>query len=370
MDYPARRRAKFARSLKGDGLDAFLVTNPVNVTYLTGFTGDSSFVIVTPKRSVLVSDTRFTGQIQDECPNIETSIRGHNRTTWQEAAHVLNKIGVRTVGVESRHLTLADADKLRELVPTIDWSPRAGRVEELRAIKDESEVAEIREAVRIAERAFAMFRAMLQPSDTEKELADALDGYIRRAGGVGSAFPTIVAAGPRSALPHCPPTGQRVGESDFLLVDWGACGRIYRSDLTRVIRTPSAAGPRRGRERVETKLEKIYTVVLSAQARAIAAIRPGVSAREVDAAARSFIAEAGYDKYFTHGLGHGIGLNVHEAPDLRSTSDDVLQAGMVTTVEPGIYLPGFGGVRIEDDVLVTPDGCEVLTSVPRDWKTA
>jgi Xaa-Pro aminopeptidase len=220
----------------------------------------------------------------------------------------------------------------------------------------------MREAVAIAERAFTVFRSLLRPDDCEKDLADSLDGYVRRCGGLGCCFPPIVAVGERAALPHCPPTRRRVAESDLLLVDWGATGPgHYKSDLTRVLRTrtnPVSSGP-------GPRLEEIHALVARAQQAAIAAVRPGVPAREVDGAARAVIAEAGYAEQFNHGLGHGIGLEVHEAPAVRPNSDTVLEPGMVFTIEPGVYLPGWGGVRIEDDVLVRPDGCEVLTHVPR-----
>ena len=368
MNYPARRRQRLIRSLKEANLDAFLVTNPLNVFYLTGFTGDGSFVIVSPKRTILVSDTRFTIQIEEDCPELETAIRGHNKTTWQEAVDVLAKLGFRSVGVESQHLTLANLDRLNEAAPEITFVPRQNGVESLRIIKDDSEIAAIREAIGFGQRAFTMLQAMLSPGDTEKELADALEGYIRRAGGHGTSFETIVAVGERSALPHAVPSQHRIEEADFFLLDWGAMGTRYTSDLTRVIRSPFNP-QRKGRQRVETKLEKIYTVVLQAQTRAIAAVGPGVAVAVIDAAARSFIEGAGFGKEFNHGLGHGIGLQVHEAPDIRSTSVEVLQTGMVFTIEPGIYIPGFGGVRLEDNILVTPDGFEILSSgIQKEWE--
>jgi Xaa-Pro aminopeptidase len=359
MHEPTLRRERLAPALAEARLDALLVTDPLNVHYLTGFTGDSSFVIVRPGRAILVSDTRFGVQIKEDCPGLEAAIRGHNKTTWQEAADVLAKLGVRDVGVEGAHLTLANFENLKGLAPAVNFAPTQNLIENLRIIKDESEIAAIRAAVECGRRAFRMFTAMLSPCDTEKELADALEGYVRRAGGSRTSFETIVAVGDRSALPHAVPGGRRVEESGFLLLDWGAAGRYYTSDLTRVVRNPFGG-------RVESRLEKIYTVVLQAQARAIAAVHPGAAAKDVDAAARSFIDEAGFGNEFNHGLGHGIGLKVHEAPDLRSTSADVLRPGMVLTIEPGIYIEGLGGIRIEDDVLVTPDGREVLSaSVPK-----
>lgn len=356
MDYPARRRQRLARTLKGDDLDGLLVSNPVNVTYLTGFSGDSSYLVLTAKRALLVTDARFTEQVAEECPGLDAHIRTPEQPLPKATAAALDRLGVRRVGFEASHLTVADLETLRGEARSSDWKPVAGRVEELRARKDPSEVAAIREAIAIAERAFAMFVAMIQPEDTEKDLCDNMDGYVRRAGGTGCSFPSIVAAGARAALPHAPPTERAVGEAGLLLVDWGAAGRFYKSDLTRVL-----AG-----RTISPKLEKVYGVVLKAQERAIRAIRPGVKARDVDAEARSFLAREGYGAHFGHGLGHGIGLQVHEAPALRPTSDVVLEAGMVITVEPGVYLRGWGGVRIEDDVLITPEGCEVLTSVPKD----
>ena len=364
MDPAAPRRERLARLLPAEGVDALAVTSVVNVTYLTGFTGDSSVLVLTRDRAILVSDPRYVGQIADECPAIETHIRTTAQKLPEVVGHVLAKLGCNGVACESNGLTLAEAEALAAAAPTVSWKPCADRVERLRLIKDEVELAAIRSAIAIAERAFAAFRGLLRPDDCEKDLADALDGFVRRCGGVACSFPPIVAVGERAALPHCPPTQKRVAESELLLVDWGATepGQ-YRSDLTRVLRTrrkpPSTAtsGPR---------LEDIHALVLRANQQAIAAVRPGVSAKQVDAAARSVIAAAGYAEQFSHGLGHGIGLEVHEGPAIRGTSDTVLEPGMVFTIEPGVYLPGWGGVRIEDDVLVTADGCEVLSHVPRE----
>jgi Xaa-Pro aminopeptidase len=356
MDYAAQRRQNLARCLADEGLDALLNTSPISVSYLTGFSGDSSHLILAPGRAVLVSDARYTEQIAAECPGLETVIRPTAQTVLQASAGVLNRLGARAIGFESNHLTVADWETFRDLVKTAEWKPGRDRVERLRAVKDPSEVAAIREAIDFAERAFTVFRALLRPEDREKDLCDALDHYMRRTGAQGASFPSIVAVGERAALPHAPPTEKAVAEDDLLLVDWGASGRFYKSDLTRILST----------RRISPKLEEVYKVVLTAQERAIRTIRPGVKGCDVDAAARTVIAEAGYGDFFGHGLGHGIGLQVHEGPALRPDSDAVLEPGMVTTVEPGIYLPGWGGVRIEDDVLVTPDGCEVLTRVAKD----
>jgi Xaa-Pro aminopeptidase len=368
MDDPfAHRRERLARSLAEDGADAYLVSSPVNVSYLTGFSGDSSFLVVGPGRSLMVSDARFTEQLAEECPGLEAFIRPAAQRPLAAVAEALARLGHRAVGFERTAVTVGDYEALRDLAPSVSWTGVTDRVERLRMVKDDGEVRAIRAAIAVAERAFQALTALVRPEDTERELCDRMEDFLRRAGGNGSSFPPIMAVGPRAALPHAPPTDRRVGDGDVLLVDWGASGPFYKSDLTRVLDTRRTAvfdragngGPR---------LEDVHAVVRRAQERAIRAVRPGVEAQAVDAEARAVIAEAGYGDCFGHGLGHGIGLQVHEAPAVRPHSTTVLEPGMVFTVEPGVYLPGWGGVRIEDDILVTPDGCEVLTTVPRELR--
>ncbi len=369
MDYPARRREMLSPFLAEEGVDAFLLSDPVNVTYLTGFSGDSSTLILSRRRAILVSDGRFTEQIGQECPGLETHIRPSKQNIVAASAEVLSKKGLKCVGFESGHVSVADLESFREMAPGIDWKGGRDRVERLRTVKDPSEVLALREAIRFAERAFAMFRAMLRPEDSEKTLTDAMEGYVRRAGGQCSSFPSIVAVAERAALPHAPATERVVGDSRLVLVDWGASGRFYKSDLTRLLiprnyaASPKSAPP-------DDTLRKVYDVVLRAQEAGIRAIRPGVTGHEVDAAARAVIADAGYGERFLHSLGHGLGMRVHEGPSLRIDSTDVLQAGNVVTVEPGIYIPGWGGIRIEDDILVVEDGFEVMTTVPKDYDSA
>jgi Xaa-Pro aminopeptidase len=359
------RRERLWQAVQSEGLDGLLVTNPVNVTYLTGFSGDSSYLALSGSRTILVSDGRFTEQIAEECPGLDAHIRPPTQLMPQTTAEVLQGLGVRNVGFESAHLTVADLQNLSGHAKTVNWAVGEDRVEKLRLCKDADEIAQIRDAIRIAERAFVIFRAMLRADDREKDLADAMEMYIRRAGGKGSSFPPIMAGGPRAALPHAPTTTRRVGDDELLLVDWGASGAFYKSDLTRVL-WYRHNGADSESNIAHSKLEQVFEVVLEAQRRAIAAIRPGAIGSEVDAAARSYIADSGYGSYFTHGLGHGIGLQVHEGPALRPTSTTVLQAGMVVTVEPGIYLPGWGGVRIEDLVVVTKTGNRILSRSPKE----
>lgn len=378
MNYPQQRRATLNQTLKARDLDGFLVTAAVNVTYLSEFTGDSSYYAILPKTTVLVSDTRFEEQIREECPNQDAVIRPHNKTTLEAAAEVLVKSGAKAVGVEGNRITLGELEALKQLAPKITFVPVEGAIEAQRAVKDPGEVEKIREAIKVAERGFKMFVATLREADTEKDMVDALEGYVRRAGAKCTSFPPIVAVGERGALPHASPTARTLGDGSKLLVDWGA-DLGYKSDITRTLRSPFGTSPSRRNkmERVGYDFEKLYAVVLAAQNAAMAALRPGAKAKDVDAAARKVIAGAKFDKYpdlklgdfFTHGLGHGIGLEIHEAPKIRANSEDVIEAGMVVTIEPGIYIPGWGGIRIEDDVLVTHDGCKLLTTLSREPAT-
>jgi Xaa-Pro aminopeptidase len=369
MDSFAERRQRLARQLASEGIDLLLVSNPVNVSYLTNFGGDSSYLLVGGKRAVLISDGRFTEQIAEECPGLEALIRPASKPLQDTAAETITRLDANAVGFESGHLTVSDFESLKAATPTADWIAARDRVERLRAIKDASEIEQIREAIRFAELAFEQFRSGLQPADTEKKLSDEMEALVRESGGRSTSFPTIVAVGARAALPHAPPSEHRVDEAELLLVDWGASGRFYKSDLTRVLlpRKTSPLWHADGPDlHLEPKLREIYGVVLRAQQAAIAALRPGVKTADVDSAARGVIAVAGYGDFFTHSTGHGLGMQVHEAPLLRPGSNGVLEAGMVVTIEPGIYIPKWGGVRIEDDVVIRPDGCEVLTHVPKD----
>jgi Xaa-Pro aminopeptidase len=405
MNYLLQRRQSLIQSFKKQSLDGFLVTNPVNVTYLTGFTGDSSFLVVTPKTGILISDPRFEQQIKEECfvpdegkggehasnyprtikakgpgkdEGLEAHIRSHTKTIYEAAAEVLTKTGAKSVGVEGTRLTLGELELLKQLAPKVTFVPVEGLIEDQRVIKDPGEVKHIREAITMAERAYRMFIATLRDTDTEKDMVDALEGYVRRAGGRSTAFPTIVAVGERGALPHAPPTSKMLNEGSKVLIDWGA-DLLYKCDLTRTLRSMFGTTPTRRNkfERVGVPFEWVYNVVLQAQNAALAAIRPGVPAKEVDAAARQVFAAARNKDvphlklldHFTHGLGHGIGLEVHEAPRIRPNSEDILKEGMVVTIEPGVYIPGWGGVRIEDDVLVTHNGATLLTTLPREAST-
>ena len=351
-----QRRGKVRKALARLGVDSLLVTNFTNVTYLTGFTGDDSYLLLSTEKEVLVTDPRYTTQLEDECPGLELFVRQPGATMLEGIARVAVAMKTRRLGIEGNSMTVSLREQIEKKLEQVSLLTTSGVVEVLREIKDRDEIEQIRQAVRYAERAFAVVRQTLQPERTEKQVANQLEYQMREFGAKGPSFESIVGVGPRAALPHGRPSDKRIGESEFVLIDWGANGRLYKSDLTRLVVTG----------KISPKLKRVYGVVLQAQLRAIASIRPGVAASEVDGVARSVIAKAGFDRYFGHSLGHGIGLDIHEGPRLAKSNQGPLKPGMVVTVEPGIYLPGWGGVRIEDDVLVTRSGHEVLTSTPKE----
>lgn len=300
------RRVKLVRQVKKAGVDALLVTNFTNVSYLTGFTGDDSFLLLGDGVEVLISDSRYTTQIGEECPSLEVAIRKPGEPMSKAVARVTRRCKSAKIGFESGSTTVAQWEALRDNVKSSELIPVDGLVEGLRMVKDRDEVAAIRDAIHQAERGFDVMRATLVGSMTERQAAFDLEHVMRRFGAKGSSFPIIVAVGNRAALPHGRPTEALISGADFTLVDWGATsGQGYKSDLTRLVVTG----------KISPKLAKVYRVVLTAQRRAIEAIRPGVRCCDVDAIARDIIEKSGFGR-FSHSLGHGIGLDIHEGPRL------------------------------------------------------
>ncbi len=354
-DYSARRQAVRER-LRELQADAFLISSPFNVTYLTGFTGEDSSLLLLEETELLVSDARYQQQLAEECPEIELHIRPPSTNLLTACCEVIKRRRVVRLAVEADHISHANYKLLEDLLGGDCLAAASGWVEQLRMIKDRWELERIERAVVMAERAFESLRGWLTPETTEKQVADFLESAIRHLGGKQSAFPVIVGVGPRAALPHGRPGPQRVGEHPLLLIDWGANEGQYLSDLTRVLVT----------SRIGRKLVRIYQAVLDAHLAAEKLLRPGVTAEAVDQAARAELEKAGLGSYFNHGLGHGFGLQIHEAPRLAARQPLPLEAGMVITIEPGVYQRGWGGVRLEDDYLIVRDGCRRLSSLPRE----
>ena len=360
------RRDRLRAKLAQDGVDAYLISGVANVTYLTGFKGEASHLVVSKNKDILVSDARFTEQIKNECPGLEALIRPPTKKTLDMVAEAIRSIKALSIGFECQVLTVSDFESLKELLPECSWLATRERVETQRMVKEPIEIEAICEAIKMAQDAFTSIKKSLLTSQSEKNVADELERLMRSMGAQCAAFPIIIAAGLNAALPHASPSQHCIGNENLLLIDWGASSPSgYKSDLTRVLDTHSFSKTK-GQTETKDKLRKIYSIVLGAQKAAFNTIKPGVKALEVDHAARQFIADAGFGDYFGHGLGHGIGLQIHEAPWFRPGSETVLEPGMVFTLEPGIYLPGWGGVRIEDNILVTSSGAQYLTGISRE----
>lgn len=354
-----RRLVDLADDLAELELDLMVVSSVHNVTWLTGFTGDSSLVVVHRDGAVLLTDSRYTEQAERETTGLV--VREQHDGLTAELVSVVAETGARRVGLESAHVTLKFRDTLEEKLSEAGLAEASlvgtdEVVERRRMIKTPTEVEAIRQAIEAAERGLAEVLSEGLPQVTEKQFADRLEFAMRRHGASCSSFEPIVAYGPNRSLPHYRPGDVAPDRSAPVLVDWGARVGVFNSDLTRVFYHHS----------MDDFDREIYPIVLEAQRRAIECIAPGVTAGRVDAVARDYIAERGYGEHFGHSLGHGVGLQVHEEPGIRKTSTRELVPGMVFTVEPGIYVPGRGGVRIEDMVLVTDDGVEVLTGYPKD----
>ncbi|MEM8735234.1 MAG: Xaa-Pro peptidase family protein [Planctomycetota bacterium] len=348
-----------------DGLgecDSLLVTCENNVRYLTGFTGDSSYLLISSggdENALLISDPRYDEQIQRQCPGLETHIRAPSEVLDTIAAEQINGRNLKRTGFESQHVTYDLYQRLKEAC-ACELAPTSQAVESLRMIKDDSEIAILEQAVEIAQNAFVAMKSQLKADDCERDLAFSIESRIRALGGEGCSFNPIVAVGANAALPHAEPGENQIYESPLLLVDWGATVQGYRSDLTRLIFSGPTTGPGMA------EIEDAYGAVLESQLAAIDMLGPGVQGSEVDAVVRDVLRRYGVEERFNHGLGHGIGLDIHESPRMGKNFPQPLQAGMVITVEPGVYFPGLGGIRIEDDVLVTKTGCRVLSSLPKD----
>lgn len=349
------RIEKLRKLLADQQVDCLLVTGETDVRYLAGFSGDSSYLLISASRAAILSDRRYETQIENECDGLEAFVRGPERTMTQLVGEAIEDFAAKTVGLDANEISWGAVEGFRKQAANATFVQADGLVPQLRSIKEPREIETIRQAVRIAQRTFNAIRATLRVGQTELEIAYNVESWIRHFGGQGCGFATIAAIGPNAALPHAQPGQRRIGDDPTLLLDWGAKFGGYTSDLTRMT---AIGGP-------SAEMAKIYPVVLDAQLAAIDAIRPGVELKTVDAAARNLIKKAGFGDFFGHGLGHGIGLQVHESPRMSAITEGTLQPGMVVTVEPGIYLPGKMGVRIEDDVLVTENGHEVLSSLPK-----
>jgi len=349
-----KQRIKALRgNLESWQVDGLLVTNPVNCAWLSGFRGSSASLLITAGEAILATDSRYWEQAAEQAPDFE--LFKHNRTL-AETAELLRAAAVSTAGTEANHISVQQAQEL-ESIPGISWRHLDQPVEPLRLVKTAQEIDAIRAAAAITDKTIAQLPSLITTGISEKELAWRLERTMRDFGADAMAFTPIVAFGPNGALPHHAPGDRRLQTGDILLVDMGARLDGYNSDLTRTYLHGAEPGAR---------FDDVYSAVLKAQETAVNGIRPGADSQQVHLLAERAIADAGFGGAFNHGLGHGLGLELHEDPFLSARrKPQELAEGMVITIEPGIYLPGWGGVRIEDVILVTRNGAEYLSHAPK-----
>jgi len=354
----ARRLARVRAELAERELDGLLVSHTANLRYLTGFTGSSGWLLLDDDRAIFITDGRYDTQAQSELPHdagFELLVL-HDQLIAGLAERAAREFAGRRLGFEADHVTVGERERLRAAEETVDWRPVLGLVEQVRAQKDEDEITLIRRAAEIAAAALADALPLVESGTREVDIAAELEYRMRRHGADGVAFETIVASGERSALPHAATSERQIGEGDLLIIDCGARWRGYCSDLTRtfVVGQPDA------------RQQRTYDLVLAAHQAACSNLRDGALGSEVDAAARRIFDVEGLEDRFPHSSGHGLGLEVHEMPRLGRRSEERLRPGMVVTVEPALYFPEWGGIRIEDDLVVTAEGAAALVPLEKD----
>ena len=353
MDYAGR-----IKHLQEDlEVDALYISNLPNVRYLCGFTGSNGALLVGPNAAWFLTDGRYRTQAAGEVVGAEVEVYGLPDQLGAALRRIAAELGATRVGFEAEHVAVAAAERLKEHFPGAELVPRSGLVEVLRRVKEPEELDRIRAAAQLADEGLAYIVGQLRPGITERELAILLESHMRLEGAEAVSFPAIVAAAERSALPHAHPSDRVVEHGRFLLFDLGCIVDGYCSDMTRTL-SVGDPGP---------EARHVYEVVRDAQQLGRDAVSAGADCARVDKACRDVIDAAGWGDAFVHGTGHGVGLEIHEAPRVAATARDTLASGYVVTVEPGVYLPGVGGVRIEDTVVVTDDGADVLTRFSKDF---
>jgi Xaa-Pro aminopeptidase len=345
---------KIRNRFKELSVDGLLITSEYNRRYMTGFTGTAGVALISEDKAVFITDFRYTEQAAKEVEDFE--IVQHSGPIIEEVAHIVKKLGIKKLGFEQDHLTYHAYSSYKHELSESEFVPVSGAVEKLRLIKSPAEIKILKEATEIADAAYKHILTYVKPGLKEIEVANELEFFMRKNGAVSSSFDIIVASGYRSALPHGVASDKEIEKGDFVTLDFGAYYKGYCSDITRTFAVGEPSD----------ELKKIYSTVLEAQLRGMNGIKPGMTGKEADALTRDYIKEQGYGEFFGHSTGHGLGMEVHEGPALSFRSETILETGMVVTVEPGIYVAGLGGVRIEDDTVITETGNESLSHSPKD----
>lgn len=350
-----KRVERLIKFFEEKNIEAMIVTSGRNCTYLSGFRGTSGFLVITRKKRFLFTDFRYIEQAESQAEGFEV-IAIKDEKVSAILKKVLDDERIKRVGFEEEHVNYGRYVEMREKLYDTDLIPLKDVIENLRAVKDADEIEKIKQAVSIADRAFEHVAGMIVPGMKEREIAAEIEYFMKKNGAGGSSFETIVASGVRSSLPHGTSTGKIIKSGDAVVLDFGAVFEGYCSDMTRTIFM----------EKADRRLLDLYAIVLEAQLAAINGIRNGMTGRDVDKISRDIITKYGYADCFEHGLGHGVGLDIHEKPKISPASDMAVEEGMVFTIEPGVYVPGLGGIRIEDMVMLENNNVHVLTRSGKD----
>jgi len=352
------RISQIKSNFKALGIDSLLVKNLSNIRYLSGFSGSAAALVLTKDKDYFISDFRYKTQSKQEVyDNFDIVI--YKQNSYGFIGDIVEKHGLKKMGYESNFLTVKDADGLKKEFSNVKFVPVNSLIEKYTSQKNEKEIALTKKAVEITDRVFSKLLTIIKPGLTENDISAEISYWHKKYGASGDSFDPIVAAGERSAFPHARPTNRKIGNNELVKLDFGCIVEGMKSDMTRTI----AIG------KIPAECKKIYGIVKEAQQRALDTVKAGVSVKKVDAAARGFITKKGYGKNFGHGLGHGLGYDIHEGPSLNPRTDYKLLVNNIVTIEPGIYIEGLGGVRIEDDVIVKDGGCEILNISPKELIT-
>ncbi|HOB20104.1 MAG TPA: Xaa-Pro peptidase family protein [Candidatus Atribacteria bacterium] len=346
---------KLRHLMMENSVDAVIVAEDRNRRYYSGYTGTDAYLLILADKSYLITDFRYVEQAKAQCPGYEV-VEAYGKKAYEFIKQTCDKAGAKRVWFEDDTLTVKEYSEIKASLDPLELVPDTGRIAKPRILKTDDEVNNIRKAAQLADKGFSHILNFIRPGVTERDIALELEFFLRKNGSEGLAFPIIAASGPNGALPHAEPTDDKLAYGILLTLDFGCVINGYCSDMTRTV----ALGE------PPEKLKVIYNIVLEAQEKALAFIKAGISGIEADKQAREHIIAHGYGDYFGHGLGHGVGLHIHEAPRLSPIGETILEPGMVVSVEPGIYLPGLGGVRIEDLVVITEDGYDNLVSSRKD----
>lgn len=348
-----KRLKNIQQQLKRKKIDALIITNPFNRRYLSGFDGSAGLLLIGLDKALLVTDFRYVEQASEQAALF--TIKRWQDDLIQSLVPLIKEAGWKKIGFESKHVVHQLYTEMNEKLP-VELIALEETAEKQRMIKSDAELAILRRGAKILDQAFGYICSWVRPGMTEREVALELEIYLLRQGAEEASFRFIVASGKRGAMPHGIASEKKLARGELVTIDFGAVFEGYATDMTRTVALKTA----------DERESKIYDIVKEAQQKAVLAVKPGLKGKDVDAVARGIIEQAGYGEYFGHGLGHGVGLETHEQPVLNPRSAIVLRAGMVVTVEPGIYIPGWGGVRIEDMVAVTKEGMDMLTKSPRE----